>query len=91
MEIERHGTTTTDTAMPFFLNRHKTVKELVFCLDNDPAGRNASIDLMKKYADKGYTARIEPPQRKDYNEDLQAVKERQAQRRDRTPSRDVII
>ena len=82
---------TTDTAMPFFLNQHKAVKEIVFCLDSDPTGRNASIDLMKKYSDKGYTARIEPPQRKDYSEDLQAFKEWQAERRDRTPRRDVII
>ena len=61
---------TSDTAIPFFLNRHKTVKELVFCLDNDNAGREASIQLLRKYTDKGYYARIELPQGKDFNEDL---------------------
>jgi hypothetical protein len=61
---------TTDTAIPFFLNQHKAVKELVFCLDNDTAGREAAIHLMRKYADKGYFARIEPPYGKDFNEDL---------------------
>ena len=61
---------TSDTAIPFFLNQHKTVKELVFCLDNDNAGREASIQLLRKYADKGYYARIELPQGKDFNEEL---------------------
>ena len=61
---------TSDTAIPFFLNQHKTVKELVFCLDNDSAGREAAIQLLRKYADKSYYARIELSQEKDYNEDL---------------------
>ena len=61
---------TSDTAMPFFLNQHPTVKELVFCLDNDPAGRKASVDLTRKYLDKGLYARIELPTGKDVNEDL---------------------
>ena len=30
---------TSDTAIPFFLNQHRAVKVLVFCLDNDTAGR----------------------------------------------------
>ena len=61
---------TSDTAIPFFLNQHKGIKELVFCLDNDPAGRDAAIHLMRKYSGKGYFARIEPPQGKDFNVDL---------------------
>ena len=65
---------TSDTAMPFFLNQHKEVKELVFCLDNDTAGQEAAAALVRKYADKGYTARIKPPIGKDFNEDLLSQK-----------------
>jgi hypothetical protein len=61
---------TSDTAIPFFLNQHKEVKELVFCLDNDPAGREAAVSLARKYADKGYYTRLELPRSKDFNEDL---------------------
>jgi len=50
---------TSDTAIPFFLKQHNAVKELVFCLDNDPAGREAAADLVRKYAEKGYRARFE--------------------------------
>ena len=62
---------TTDTAIPFFLNQHDEVKELVFCLDNDPAGREAAVKMARKYADMGYVTRLELPHCKDYNEDLQ--------------------
>ena len=65
---------TSDTALPFFLNQHKTVREPVFCLDNDPAGREAAALMARKYAYKGYTAINEPPRGKDYNEDLQAFR-----------------
>ena len=61
---------TSDTALPFFLNKHTSVKELVFCLDNDPAGREASEALARKYAEKGLRTRIQLPVRKDFNEEL---------------------
>jgi hypothetical protein len=61
---------TTDKAIPFFLNQYKVIKELVFCLDNDNPGHVASKLLSNKYYDKGYSIRIEPPYRKDFNEDL---------------------
>ena len=61
---------TSDSALIFFLNKHNYIKTLVFCLDNDPAGREASVQMARKYADKGYHTRIEPPQGKDFNEDL---------------------
>jgi len=61
---------TTDTAIPSFLNQHKAVKELVFCLDNDAPGREAATAMVKKYADKGYKTRIALPRAKDYNMDL---------------------
>jgi hypothetical protein len=71
---------TSDIAMPFFLNQHKSVKELVFCLDNDTVGREASIRLMQKYADKGCSTRIEAPANKDYNADLCYVMGTQSQK-----------
>ena len=61
---------TSDTAIPFFLNQHNAVKELVFCLDNDSAGRDAAVNMARKYAEKGYHTRLELPQGKDFNEDL---------------------
>ncbi len=63
---------TSDAALPFFLNQHTTVKELVFCLDNDAPGREAAAAMLEKYSDKGYMARLELPKGKDFNEDLQA-------------------
>jgi len=65
---------TTGTAIPFFLNQHKTVKELVFCLDNDVPGREAATALVRKYADMDYKTRIALPRAKDYSEDLQAFR-----------------
>jgi DNA primase len=44
--------------MFFFLNQHKDVRELVFCLDNDKAGRESATALARKYADMGYKTRL---------------------------------
>ena len=63
---------TSDAAIPFFLNQHIAVRELVFCLDNDAPGREAAVYLARKYAQKGLQTRLELPSGKDYNEDLQA-------------------
>jgi len=83
----------TDTAMPFFLNQHTAVKEIVFCLDNDQAGREASYALAQKYADKRYSVMIDPPVKKDYNEDLHTFTEliNEAKRRTKSTRRDVDI
>jgi hypothetical protein len=61
---------TSDAALPFFLNQHKEVSDLVFCLDGDTAGLEAAVLIMQKYVGKGYSAWIEPPRGKDFNEDL---------------------
>jgi len=61
---------TSDTALSFFLNKHTVVKEIVFCLDNDSAGREAAVSMARKYADRGYYTRLELPKNKDYNDDL---------------------
>jgi DNA primase len=82
----------TDTAMPFFLNQHSEVRELVFCLDNDDPGREAAALMMKKYTDKGYSARIELPHRKDFNEDLQALRtQEKAEKRTKTLHKNASI
>jgi DNA primase len=46
------------------LNQHTAVKELVFCLDDDLAGREATATMARKYAYKSYTALNEPPRGK---------------------------
>ena len=80
---------TSDAALDFFLNKRSSVRELVFCLDNDPAGREASAAMARKYAEKGYQTRIELPAGKDFNDDLQArVKQIQAERRPVSRQRD---
>jgi len=83
---------TSDTAIPFFLNQHRAVTELVFCLDNDAAGRDAAVFLARKYAAMGYHTRLELPQGKDWNEDLQTHERQiQAERRAIYRHRDVSI
>ena len=64
---------TADTALQFFLNKQNAINELVFCLDNDPAGREAAVSMARKYAEKGYYTRLELPTGKDVNEDLQTL------------------
>ena len=61
---------TSGTALPHYLNTHPHIRELVLCLDNDPAGREAATAIAEKYAALGFTTRIELPQSKDYNADL---------------------
>jgi len=83
---------TSDAALPFFLNQHNSVKELVFCLDNDPVGREAAAIMARKYAEQGLQPRIEFPQCKDFNEDLQAlVKQIQAEKHSNFKHRDVTL
>lgn len=59
-----------DTALLHYLKEYPEVKKIIFCLDNDPAGIEATEKYMQKYADKGFTVSSEPPALKDYNEDL---------------------
>ena len=83
---------TSDAALPFFLNQHKAVRELIFCLDNDTAGREATVMMARKYAAKGYTALNELPQGKDFNEDLQALTAQiRAEKRTKARHHDVSI
>jgi DNA primase len=57
----------------FFLNKQKTVNELVLCLDNDTAGRKAAAVMAREYTDRSYITSIELPNGKDFNEDLTAL------------------
>ncbi len=61
---------TSDSALTLLADRFPYIKELVFCLDNDPAGREATDALMKKYNGLGYRTRCVFPRAKDYNEML---------------------
>ena len=48
-----------DAALECYLTRHKGIKMIKFCLDNDNAGITATQKLMKKYHDMGFkTQRI---------------------------------
>jgi hypothetical protein len=83
---------TSDTALNFFLNQHKSVKELVLCLDNDPAGREAAAIIARKYAAKGFTVLVHFPAGKDFNDDLQTLKQQiQADKGTKNAERNVII
>lgn len=83
---------TSDAALPFFLNQHSAARDLVFCLDNDPTGREASALMARKYADKGYTVRVQLPTGKDWSEDLQArMKQIGAEKQPKSSHRDVTI
>jgi len=57
-------------ALDKYLELNPIAKELVFCLDNDNAGREAAVSMARKYADKNYYTRLELPQNKDYSDDL---------------------
>jgi len=83
---------TSDTAIPFLLNQQKGTRELRFCLDNDPVGRKAAEDMAQKYAEKGFTTRLELPRGKDFNEDLQTrLGQIRAERSPKITHRDVTI
>jgi len=83
---------TSDATLLFFLNKRPDLKELVFCLDNDPTGREAAAIMAQKYAEKGYLTRIMLPAGKDFNEDLQArVRQIQTEKRANFKHRNVDI
>ena len=61
---------TSDIALVKHLETRPYIEELVFCLDNDPPGREATEYLMKKYANKFKSTETVLPNGKDFNEDL---------------------
>ena len=62
-----------DKALKQFLSDYDEIEEIVFCLDNDPAGIEAAEKYIKKYSDMGYIVSSAPPYCKDYNEELQQL------------------
>jgi len=79
-------------ALPFFLKRHFDVKELIFCLDNDKAGREATAIMARKYVENGYAVLIDFPKGKDFNEDLQAPRtQARAEKRTKTRRQDISL
>jgi hypothetical protein len=61
---------TSDVALAAYLERNKNVKAIVFCLDNDEAGNEASQKHINKYTQQGYVCIRKAPKLKDFNDDL---------------------
>ena len=63
-----------DAPLERFLEEHAQIETIVFCLDNDEAGRKATEQLMQKYYELGYEVKDGAPRQeyKDYNEWLVA-------------------
>lgn len=77
----------TDVALENYLATHSDVRELIFCLDNDEAGRKASAQFMAKYAEKGYAVSEVHTSHKDYNDALIAYLQKDKQRISAAPER----
>lgn len=65
-----------DLALERFLKENPYIKHITLCLDNDEAGRFNMQKMMKKYNEK-YTVKIQLPNSKDFNEDLQIFRSRE--------------
>lgn len=65
-----------DAPLMTFLNEHRQITTIKFCLDGDAPGRKAANQLMEKYYEMGYEVEDCPPPDgyKDYNEWLVAAK-----------------
>lgn len=59
-----------DLSLMQLLNDRPHIKHVTLCLDNDPAGNQASLKISDKLEQMGYKVDREPPCNKDYNEDL---------------------
>lgn len=73
-----------DAPLVTFLEEHKQIRSIKFCLDNDIAGRKATEQLMQKYYELGYEVEDCPPPKnhKDYNAWLQEARKENQQRED---------
>lgn len=68
-----------DTALAHYLQEYPTTRNIVFCLDNDKAGIEATDKYMKKYSDLGYNVSNQPSSvGKDYNDELVQLKNNKA-------------
>lgn len=68
-----------DTALAHYLQEYPTTRNIVFCLDNDKAGIEATEKYMQKYSDLGYNVSNQPSSvGKDYNDELVQLKNNKA-------------
>lgn len=66
---------TWDGPLEQFLKDYTHIKTLIFCLDNDEAGRKATKEYLQKYGERGYDTSFEIPERgKDFNEYLKLLR-----------------
>ncbi len=65
-----------DAPLETFLREHPQISDIMFCLDNDKPGREATANLMKKYKNLDYKVKDIPAPGgyKDYNEWLTSTK-----------------
>ena len=63
---------TSELALAQYLETYPNTKRLVFCLDNDTAGRDAAKSLAEKYTVRDFYTEVQLPTGKDFNEDLVA-------------------
>ncbi len=72
-----------DKALTQFLKDNPNIKRVVFCLDNDEAGRNATVRIRNKlstlFEDRQLKITTMIPRNKDFNEDLVEILDRQMQ------------
>lgn len=60
-----------ETALDAFLERHKEIKKIACCLDNDETGQRTAQKIYDKYTPLGYLVTIHHPRvGKDYNNSL---------------------
>lgn len=64
-----------DVALEGYLSRNSSIKEIVFCLDNDETGIARTDEYLKKYSDKGFNVSAQLPRQKDYNDELKTFYE----------------
>ena len=66
---------TWDGPLEQFLKDYTHIKTLIFCLDNDEAGRKATKEYLQKYGERGYDTSSEIPEKgKDFNEYLKLLR-----------------
>ena len=73
-----------DIALKQRLSDDPRIKQIVFCLDNDETGQQATEKLMNKYSQQ-YTVSVSiPPYGKDWNDTLKAVVSAHSKQTDKT-------
>lgn len=77
-----------DASLEWYLKQHTEIKSIIFALDNDIDGKKpdglpynygqeAAKKFCKKYEQLGYVVKIQIPEKKDFNEELMAARNRE--------------